>query len=193
MIVDNQLIMNKKYKIVSRIFGGIGNQLFCYAAARRLAIVCNAELVIDDVSGFAHDELYQRNYQLDNFSIPCSKAKANERLEPFSRLRRYVKRAYNLRFPFTERTYIQETCLDFDLRLLNLKPRGTVYLDGHWQSEGYFKDVENTIRQDLKIKFPVDEANSVMASLIRASLAVAVHVRFFNVPNPHSTNFNYLK
>jgi hypothetical protein len=188
VIVDNQLIMNKKHKIVSRIFGGIGNQLFCYAAARRLAIVCNAELVIDDVSGFAYDELYQRNYQLDNFSIPCSKATANERLEPFSRLRRYVKRAYNLRFPFTERTYIQETCLDFDLRLLKLQPRGTVYLDGYWQSEGYFKDVDNTIRQDLKIKFPVDEANSVMASLIRASLAVAVHVRFFDAPNNGGSN-----
>ena len=188
MIVDNQLIMNKKHKIVSRIFGGIGNQLFCYAAARRLAIVCNAELVIDDVSGFAYDELYQRNYQLDNFSIPCSKATANERLEPFSRLRRYVKRAYNFRFPFTERTYIQETCLDFDSRLLNLQPRGTVYLDGYWQSEGYFKDVDNTIRQDLKIKFPVDEANSVMASLIRASIAVAVHVRFFDAPNNDGSN-----
>jgi hypothetical protein len=178
----------KKYKIISRIFGGIGNQLFCYAAARRLAIISNSELVIDDVSGFSYDKLYQQNYQLDNFSIPCRKAIAYEQLEPFSKVRRYLKRAYNSLFPFAERTYIQETSLDFDSRILKLQPRDTVYLDGYWQSEGYFKDVENTIRQDLKIKFPVDEANSSMASLIRSSLAVAVHVRFFNVPKDGGSN-----
>ena len=79
-------------KIIPRIFGGLGNQLFCYAAARRLALVNHAELVIDDVSGFAFDEVYQRHYQLDHFNIPCRKATAAERLEPFSRVQRYLKR-----------------------------------------------------------------------------------------------------
>jgi len=186
VIIDNQIKINKKHKIVSRIFGGIGNQLFCYAAARRLAVFCNAELIIDDVSGFAYDKLYRRTYQLDNFSIPCVKATAKERLEPFSRLRRYIKRTYNFCLPFTNRSYIQEICLDFDSRLLKLQPSGTVYLDGYWQSESYFKDIEEIIRKDLKISVPVDKANSFMASLIRTSLAVAVHVRFFDEPNSRS-------
>ena len=47
-------------KIISRIKGGLGNQLFCYAVARRLALVNNAELVIDDVTGFARDHRYHR-------------------------------------------------------------------------------------------------------------------------------------
>ena len=42
-------------KIIPRILGGLGNQLFCYAAARRLALVNNVELVLDDVSGFVRD------------------------------------------------------------------------------------------------------------------------------------------
>jgi hypothetical protein len=46
-------------KITVRIVGGIGNQLFCYAAARRLAIVNNAELIIDSVSGFTYDYKYK--------------------------------------------------------------------------------------------------------------------------------------
>ncbi|MCD4742989.1 MAG: hypothetical protein K8R67_10995, partial [Desulfobacteraceae bacterium] len=57
-------------KIIPRILGGLGNQLFCYAAARRLALMNNAELVIDAVSGFVRDCNYQRYYQLDHFSIP---------------------------------------------------------------------------------------------------------------------------
>jgi len=69
-------------KVSPRIFGGLGNQHFCYAAARRLSIVNSAELVIDAVSGFVHDHDYQRRYQLDHFNIPCRKATPAERLEP---------------------------------------------------------------------------------------------------------------
>jgi hypothetical protein len=47
-------------KIIVRI---VGNQLFCYAAARRLAIVNNAELIIDSVSFFTYDYKYKRSYQ----------------------------------------------------------------------------------------------------------------------------------
>ena len=61
-------------KLIPRIFGGLGNQLFCYAAARRLALANNAELLLDDVSGFAYDAVYQRHNQLDHFNIPCRKA-----------------------------------------------------------------------------------------------------------------------
>ncbi len=175
-------------KVISRISGGVGNQLFCYAAARRLALVNNAELVIDDVSGFARDHAYRRRYQLDHFSIPCRRATPAERLEPFSRVRRYLKRALNRRRPFEERTYIQQEGVDFDPRLLQLKPRGTVYLEGYWQSEGYFKDVEDTIRSDLRIQPPADVASLEMAARIRDCLAVAIHVRFFDSPGEHGTN-----
>jgi hypothetical protein len=165
-------------KIISRIFGGVGNQLFCYAAARRLALVNNAELIIDDTSGFVHDLAYQRNYQLDHFNIPCRKATTVERLEPFSRVRRYLKRACNRRRPFEERNYIQQEGIDFDSRLLQVKTHGTVYLEGYWQSENYFKDVEETIRTELRIIPPTDALSQGMAEEIRNSLAVALHVRW---------------
>lgn len=175
-------------KIIPRIFGGLGNQLFCYAAARRLALVNNAELVIDDVSGFVRDHTYQRNYQLDHFNIPCRKAAAYERLEPFSRVRRVVKRKWNQLLPFEQRTYIQQKGTDFDPRLLQVKPQGTVYLEGYWQSENYFKDVEATIRQDLQIKPPTDATNQAMAAQIHGCIAVAVHVRFFDQPQVQGCN-----
>ena len=172
--------MTPKTKIIPRILGGLGNQLFCYAAARRLALVTNAELVIDDVSGFMFDHEYQRRYQLDHFNIPCRKATPAERLEPFSRVRRYLKRATNRRLPFEKLNFIQQEGVDFDPRLLNITPRGTVYLQGYWQSEQYFKDVEPALRKELCIIPPKDEINLAMAERIRGCLAVAVHVRFFD-------------
>lgn len=175
-------------KIIPRIFGGLGNQIFCYAAARRLALVNNAELVLDDVSGFVRDHEYQRNYQLDHFNIPCRKATPAERLEPMSRVRRYLKRRWNRHLPFAQRAYITQEGIDFDPRLLHLKPQGTVYLEGYWQSEDYFKDVASTLRQELQIKPPTDAANLTMAAQIRGCTAVAVHVRFFDQPQAPGNN-----
>jgi hypothetical protein len=175
-------------KIIVRIFGGLGNQLFCYAAARRLALMNNVELVIDDVSGFERDHDYQRQYQLDHFNIKSRKATPVERLEPFARARRYLKRCLNQRLPFAERSYIQQEGVDFDPRLLHAKPCGTVYLEGYWQSEDYFKDVEGIIRDDLRIIPPMDAANLAMATRMRNCLAVAVHVRFFDAPTEVGIN-----
>lgn len=175
-------------KIIPRIFGGLGNQLFCYAAARRLALVNNAELVIDDVSGFVNDHEYKRQSQIDHFSIPCRKATAAERLEPFSRVRRTLKRRWNQRLPFAQRAYLVQAGVDFDPSLLHFKPKGTVYLEGYWQSEDYFKDVADTIRADLRIIPPTDAANLAMAAQIRSCTAVAVHVRFFD--EPHASGIN---
>lgn len=192
--MNKDLQCTRSSKIIPRIFGGIGNQLFCYAAARRFAILNNAELVIDDVSGFAYDHEYGRNYQLDHFNIPCRKATPAERLEPFSRARRYLKRWINQRRPFEDRKYIRQESIDFDPRLLEYKPRGTVYLEGYWQSEGYFKDIEQIIREDLKIKPPSDGENLRLSEEIYKSNAVAIHVRWFDESGsdfPHNASLAY--
>lgn len=169
-------------KVIARVYGGLGNQLFCYAAARRLALATSSELVLDDVSGFEHDYVYQRHYQLDHFNISCRKATPAERLEPMARARRYLKRKINRLLPFGARSYIQQEGMDFDARLLGIKPQGVLYLEGYWQGEAYFKDIEPALREDLRIKSPTDEKNLDMSARIRACTAVAVHVRFFDMP-----------
>jgi hypothetical protein len=170
-------------KIIPRISGGLGNQLFTYSAARRLALVNNAELVIDDVSGFRYDTHYNRHYQLDHFAISCRKATPAERLEPFSRVRRNLLRSWNRRLQFGQRRYLMQEVIDFDPRLLDLRPTKRLYLEGYWQSEGYFKDVESEIRQDLRIIPPTDVANLAYAKRIREQPSVALHVRFFDQPH----------
>ncbi len=169
-------------KVITRIKGGLGNQLFCYAAARRLALVNGAELVIDDVTGFTRDRQYRRHYLLDNFNIRVRKATPWERLEPFERYRRGVMKWLSRRKPFAERRYLEQEGRDYDERLLTLKIKDTLYLDGLWQSEDYFKDVEQIIREDLRIIPPTDALNKRKAEEIRNSHAVALHVRWFDAP-----------
>lgn len=93
-----------------------------------------------------------------------------------------MSRAISRGKPLAERRYLEEEVHDFDERLLSLKLRGTVYLDGYWQSEEYFKDVEATIRRDLRIIEPQDANNRRLAEAITSSNAVAVHVRWFDAP-----------
>jgi hypothetical protein len=177
-------------KVVARIRGGLGNQLFCYAAARRLALVNGAELAIDDVSGFVRDDLYRRTYLLDGFQIPCRKATPAERLEPFERVRRAVAKWVNRRRPFFKRWYLEQEGIDFDPRLLDYRVSGTVYLDGLWQSEGYFKDAEAVVRKDLEIIPPEDQAVHRLAARIREAESVAIHVRWFDPPGRGPSAYN---
>ncbi len=97
-------------------------------------------------------------------------------------------RKWNQLKPFAQRSYFQQEAMDFDSRLLHFTPKGTVYLEGYWQSEGYFKDVEETIRMDLQIIPPTDSMNHAMVARIRKCTAVAVHVRFFDEPQACGIN-----
>lgn len=175
-------------KVITRIKGGLGNQLFCYSAARRLALANNAELVIDNVTGFVRDSTYGRQYMLDPFSISGRMATQGELLRPFERYRRGVLKWLSRREPFAERRYLEQEGLNFDERLLTLKVWGPLYLDGLWQSEGYFKDVEETIREDLKITPPTDGLNQRIAEEIRDSNSVALHMRWFGAPGRTATH-----
>jgi len=179
-------VLNGRNKVIVRVLGGLGNQLFCYAAARRLALVNNVDLVIDDVSGFVRDFQYNRQYQLDHFCIPCRTSTAFERMEPFSLVRRYLKRTWNDRLSYSKRSYLHQKGIVFDERLLDVKIKGTFYIEGYWQSEEYFKDVEYTLRKDLQIIPPTDYANLDYAKQIQNCRAVAVHFRFFDDPHSNS-------
>ena len=169
-------------KVIVRIKGGLGNQLFCYAAARRLALVNDAELVIDDITGFARDKLFRRIYCLDKFNIKARKATPCERMEPFERARRGIAKHLAKKRNFFRRKYIEQEGVDFDARLLDFKVRGTVYLDGYWQNEKYFKDVRKIIREDFKMAPSVDTLSSSVLNDIRDTQSVAVHLRWFDAP-----------
>ena len=175
-------------KIICRIFGGIGNQLFMYSAARRLAIKNRAELRLDTKTGFESDYEYRRQYQLHHFSISATEASPIERLEPFSKPRRFIKRSLSKLLPFGYGNFICQKGNEFDENLLNLNLRNDVWLEGYWQSEDYFKDVEAIIRGDLKIIPPCDVKNTEYAKLIKSRMAVAVHVRFFDQPGDLTKN-----
>ena len=45
--------------VIIRLTGGIGNQLFMYFAAYRLAKRLKVNIIVDDITGFAKDKKYE--------------------------------------------------------------------------------------------------------------------------------------
>jgi len=180
----------RRPRVIVQICGGLGNQLFCYAAARRLAYVNDAELVLDDVTGFALDHVHRRSFLLPHFKVVGRSASSNERCEPFGRWRRGLRRYLAQRRSFERRRYLVQQGVDFDPRLLEVRVSDSVYIEGYWQSEGYFKDIGGLIREEIRLATPPDEGNRAMSERMHACDSVAVHVRWFNAPAARDQTYN---
>ena len=63
-----------KRKIITQLSGGLGNQMFMYAAARAIALRMNADLYLDCKHGFKNDRLYRRNFALNHLDIKFKEA-----------------------------------------------------------------------------------------------------------------------
>jgi hypothetical protein len=165
-------------KIIAKIKGGLGNQLFIYAAAKRLALKSGSKLILDHVSDFRGDK-FRRTFQLNKFNIDESKIGFFSRTILGQKSFRKVAKLVNTWLAFSKRWYIFQEKLDFDYRLLIYKPKKLTFFDGYWQSEDYFKDIESEIRDYFKIIAPISEENFQFLKFIKNKTSVALHVRFF--------------
>jgi hypothetical protein len=175
--------------VVVRLAGGLGNQMFQYAAGRALALRHGAELKLD-VSGF--DAYRRRRYELDALSIRASLAtdadlarfgiEAKPRWRLVERMRRRLRIARKGRgFPVYREPHFQ-----FDPTIAMLRP--PVYLDGYWQSEKYFCDCAATLRSELTASAPFEAANAAISARIDAVTAVSLHVRRGDYADDPKTN-----
>jgi hypothetical protein len=176
--------------LVARIKGGLGNQLFMYAAARRLAIANGMELVLDSVTGFERDS-YGRHFALDHFKLPARRADRRDRLEPFGRLRRGLRKRVARHRPLGAGRYIEQRGREFSPGLLETRLQRSTYIEGYWQDERYFVDIRDQIRDDLRLDGSQDPRSAQTARAIAAGPAVAVHVRWFARPPAESTEWDF--
>ncbi len=145
-------IQNKR-KIVTTLFGGLGNQLFIYASCRSLSLRIGFELVLDEISGFINDKQYKRTCELSKFSLPFYEKKQTiDEIEIFSTKRRRLQKIKNMIIPLNSRNYIYQKGIDFDNILLEINPKRSLRIEGYWQSEAYFQNIGDIIRNELKIK-----------------------------------------
>lgn len=159
--------------IVVRLSGGLGNQLFQYAAGRRLAQRRQAELVLD-LGWYERTPRRDtpRDYELAHYPIQARIASGTEKL--WCRLHEgpVLRRLDRLPRRWRHR---REKGFAFDPAVLELP--NDVYLDGYWQSYRYFDDIAALIQSELTPLAPMGPRDEELAGRIRATNSVAVHIR----------------
>lgn len=164
--------------IITRVIGGLGNQMFQYAAGLSLSIRNNTNHVLD-INDFG-DTYTLRKYELDAFDFNPVLAPIN----PTKLLRRYYSRPFWY-LPIKHRstamrwltgyTYFRETQANVMTSFFKLP--SNCYLDGHWNSEIYFKDHQQLVRNAYTFSSIKDSSIKRYAALIGKCNSVSIHVR----------------
>lgn len=157
--------------IISRLKGGLGNQLFQYAVARHLAIKNHDKLWLD--------ASYFTNYKLHSYSLGAFKIQANilssQQLGTFLEQTHLVKRIIAQLSSQPTFQIIQERTHNFDSQILELQEN--LLLDGFWQSPKYFAAIQKTLRQDFQLALLQTGLDKQLAKKMTNPVSVSLHVR----------------
>jgi len=162
--------------IVTKLIGGLGNQMFQYAAGRRTAIVNHTELKLD-ISGYDYQVgITPRKYMLDIYNIQASVATKQEiKLFNNHSKHRIQRNLHRVMVFLLRRHYIRQKTSGFARGFLTIPDNS--YLEGYWGSEKYFSDIEDIIRKDFTPKNKPDNATIELIQRIKNCNSVSVHVR----------------
>lgn len=164
-------------RIIIRVRGGLGNQMFIYAFARYLSFILKSSILLETRTGFIKDS-YRRKYNLNKFNIQLKTC-------PW-----YLALYFPLRHRFATIIellygpvlYMDDTefHLNPQLALNRIQVSKKTYLDGYWQDSTYFADYEDIIKKEFSLKVKVNLHNLNMAKEMYLCNSIAIHLRRVN-------------
>ena len=177
--------------IIVVIKGGLGNQLFEYAAGRALSLrqqkADNSEPLLKlDTSNYSlTNNIYPlRHYGLCHFNIIENIATLDE----ISTLK-YPRGILSLCYK-TIRTKLGFFNVVFIPRMLHKK--GNIYLEGYWQTEKYFEDFKEQIQRELTLVKPISSRAKYFKDQIkRKSPSISLHIRRGDYADSRNTNRHF--
>jgi hypothetical protein len=169
--------------IIVKLIGGLGNQMFQYATARRLALV-NQTILKLDISGYAQQKVTSsregfRSYHLGYFTIQEEIASPEEirylTVAVQSRLKRMMNKILRLTGLIPHYSIVTERKSIFNPQILDL--HGNVYLEGYWQSWKYFSDIHEVLHSEFVPRQALSSPSLEVAEVIGNTMSVGIHIR----------------
>lgn len=168
--------------IETNITGRLGNQLFQYACARQLQYKYGGEIVLNTYE--LNKKFKQFRLELCDFTLndevvvesirPLSKGNANNLSVKF--FRKYFPKAY-FNFMAKRGVFIWKSATEY-IPLPDMQNTYShIILNGYWQSDKYFPDIEDILRKEITPKCHLLESNRKMYNLITNSESVCVTIR----------------
>lgn len=161
--------------ILVELSGGLGNQLFQYAAGLSLACHHGVELKVNAASFDRPDLIVgtQRTFELDNLQTPPQQA-SNKEIASFLK-QSIIKKCFEKFTPFHKRSIYKERSTRFDQ--IFFEAGKEVYIKGNRQSEKYFKPFEDRIREKIQVKDCIKKKYQTISNEMRETESVAIHIR----------------
>lgn len=166
-------------ELIVRLDGGLGNQLFQYAAGYTLARKVSARLRLD-LTPLLYTRHLARDYLLDRFQIDVEP-------EPTSRLGLMVTKLSGSRQPalkwpaLVARRLLGITDISEPAPYCFAPPVipqvRRVRITGWWQAFGYLSEFEGDVRRQFQLKTPSAEFRAWLKEITAAESSVSLHVR----------------
>jgi hypothetical protein len=137
--------------IIVKLIGGLGNQLFQYALGRHIAEIQNTELFLD-LTEFETYDLHK--YALFGLNVKENFATKDE----INALPVYKEKHFH-----------------FDSEFKNIP--NDILLKGYWQTEKYFVDIRDIIREECSLKKSAEGKDKEVLQDIMALSSVSLHIR----------------
>lgn len=153
--------------------GGLGNQMFEYAAAKSLAIRLNTNLEIDLFALNKKTKGTKRSLELGIFDLDLTisssyRTKFLVKCFPLVNANRALFEKYFKYF---------RDCSAIVYTPAFAKLNDNTILHGHFQNEKYFSNYADIIRRDFTFKRPLKGKNREIADKIENTESVAIHIR----------------
>lgn len=171
--------------------GNLGNQLFIYSFARNLQVktgqeICFNTFYLNKYFPNYKFDLDKFNLNWDNISIESKKPLPffmngyslpikilNKGLSKLPKTKKFFSRAFFRFFSkFGIFIWTGETYIDIPETV-----RKNYYISGFWQSEEYFKNISNLLKNELQSLKPIDEKNKELLEIIKSNDSICVTVR----------------
>jgi hypothetical protein len=166
--------------IIVKIYGGMANQLFQYAAGYALSMHHATALKIDTSYFQEKNKDTKRSFALDKFNINYELASQEEIDDVFKF--RSIDYAWNKFLPTSKKRFYGEKKPGFNEHFFDLSD--TVYLRGYFQSEKYFIDCQKSLLEQYQVKTNGLEPVLPLAEILKNSNSVALHIRLGDYLNP---------
>lgn len=168
--------------IITRLMGGLGNQMFQYAFGLYLAKINNTKLYID-TSLLAEEKpevkyAVHRDFDLDMFDIEFAHINSNILFDygctnNGNLIKKVVRKIRNI--VLEKPNILIQNSHDFEKE--HLKAKDNLCIVGRWQSDRYFNNNKEQVIKSFIFKDQLLAKNEIYASEIINSNSVAIHFR----------------
>jgi hypothetical protein len=171
------------------IKGGLGNQLFQYAFAKKMSIILNEDICLD-LSWFYINKL-QKVYLLNYFNLD-SNIKIKKKTFRYY-FENYIVNKIYIKLPLRDyRQYRFKDGINFINNYEKIFSKKNLYIMGYFQNEKYFRDIKETIRKDFKLNFQLPQIITKKKEEISNSLdsSCLIHLRRQHGSNQFENSVN---